>query len=58
MGCLLEMGQQQCIQHLKNADIIEKQIVNLWVDETHTRDQIKTDINVLNDIMENEYGEK
>ena len=45
-------------EHLKNADIIEKQIVNLWVDETHTRDQIKKDINVLNDIMENEHGEK
>lgn len=41
--------------HLKNADILEKHIINLWVDETHTVEQIKKDIDNLNGIMEEDY---
>lgn len=44
-------------EHFTNADIIEKHVVNLWVDETHSKEQIKNDINILNEIMEDEHEE-
>lgn len=43
-------------RHLKNADILENQVVNLWVDETHSIENIKQEINTLNGIMEEEYA--
>lgn len=39
-------------QHLLNADKIESEIVNLWIDESHSLVQIKNEINILNKIME------
>ena len=41
---------------MKNADILENQVVNLWVDETHSIENIKQEINILNGIMEEEYA--
>lgn len=38
------------------ADQIENQIVNLWIDELHSIDQIRKEIKVLNQIMESDYG--
>ena len=42
-------------QHLKNADEVENQVVNLWVDELHSTEQIIKEIEVLNEIMEDDY---
>lgn len=44
-------------QHLHNADIVEQKVVNLWVDETHSKERIMKDINILNDIMKKEAEE-
>ena len=41
-------------QHLKNADIVERKIVNLWVDESHSIEKIRKDIKILNSIMCND----
>lgn len=43
-------------KHLKNADKVEKQVVNLWVDESHSSEQICKEIKILNEIMEEDYG--
>lgn len=43
-------------QHLENADKIESQIVNLWVDESHDSKKIENEITILNKIMENDYA--
>lgn len=42
-------------QHLKNADIVEKNVINLWVDESHSVNKIKNDISIINNIMEQQY---
>lgn len=43
-------------QHLENADIVENQVVNLWVDNTHSICQIKKEIFELNRIMKEGYN--
>lgn len=43
-------------EHLRNADIVEKHVVNLWVDSTHSINQIKKEIIVLNNIMKESFN--
>ncbi len=43
-------------QHLKNADQVEQKVVNLWVDESHTCERIRTEICILNEIMEADHA--
>jgi len=38
-------------EHMRNADLLEEKVVNLWVDETHTYKQIREEIDILNMIM-------
>ena len=45
-------------QHLPNADILERKVVNLWIDETHTIEQIEREIDILNKIMEADYAKR
>lgn len=46
-------------EHLQNADLVERQVINLWVDDTHSIERIKKEINILNIIMEEtSYGNK
>ena len=40
---------------MENADQIENQVVNLWIDEKHSIEQIQREIKILNKIMENDY---
>lgn len=42
-------------EHLVNADKIESQIVNLWVDDSHSLEQILNEINIINRIMEEDF---
>ena len=42
-------------KHMENADQIENQVVNLWIDEKHSIEQIQREIKILNKIMENDY---
>ena len=44
------------VSPLENADKIESQIVNLWVDESHDSKKIENEITILNKIMENDYA--
>ena len=39
-----------------NAKMVEEQVVNLWLDDSHTDEQIKEEIDVLNEIMEKNDG--
>ena len=39
-------------EHLHNADIVSGQIVNLWLDETHSFEDIVNEINIINRCME------
>lgn len=39
-------------EHLKNADYIEDHVINLWVDGTHSIEQIRKEIQLLNGMME------
>lgn len=43
-------------EHLTNADIVSNKVVNLWVDESHTKDRIIEEIDVINDCMEAAYN--
>lgn len=43
-------------EHLKNADMLEKQVINLWIDKSHSVDQIKREISILNEIMEEDHA--
>lgn len=39
-------------KNLVNASIIENQVVNLWIDEQHSLNQIKKEIEIMNEVME------
>lgn len=46
-------------KELPNASLIESQVVNLWLDESHSITQIEQEISILNEIMrEDFYGSK
>lgn len=36
-------------------NIVEKNVINLWVDESHSVNKIKNDISIINNIMEQQY---
>ncbi len=38
----------------ENAKTLEKRVVNLWVDSSHSEEQIKSEIHILNQIMEDD----
>lgn len=42
-------------EHLQYADIVEKKVVNLWLDKQHSTQQIIREINCLKQIMEEDY---
>ena len=42
-------------EHLTNSDTIEKKVVNLWLDKQHSTQQIMSEIDCLNRIMEEDY---
>lgn len=43
-------------EHKPNADKLEKSVINLWVDSTHTETQIQKEIGQLNRIMEEDHA--
>ncbi|WP_434283140.1 DegT/DnrJ/EryC1/StrS family aminotransferase [Clostridium botulinum] len=45
-------------QVLKNADYIEKHIVNLWIDESHNLDKIHRDVYVINEVLKESSYDK
>ncbi|MDD6327625.1 MAG: DegT/DnrJ/EryC1/StrS family aminotransferase [Lachnospiraceae bacterium] len=43
-------------EHKGNADKLERQVVNLWVDLSHTEEQIREEIALINKIMEEDHA--
>lgn len=43
-------------EHLANADTISSRVVNLWVTDDHTEEQIVREIKVINECMEAAYN--